>query len=120
MDEYRAKKERYKERLEAILHYTQNSSVCRSRLLLAYFGQTQPHDCGQCDVCLKKGVRNTAVILDDHRNEILEKLKTGPMPVQALISLYDSDTEQIKELLRWMVKQGELDYSTNGLVQIAK
>jgi len=117
MDEYLLKKERYKERIEAILHYAQKSTLCRSKQLLAYFGETQPHDCGQCDVCLKKKARNTPQILDRLRHEILQKLESGPVPVQAIIPLFDRDPEQIKELLRWMAEQGEVVYRADGMVQ---
>ncbi|MCL2727621.1 MAG: RecQ family ATP-dependent DNA helicase, partial [Bacteroidales bacterium] len=113
MHEYLLKKERYKERIEAILNYAQKSALCRSKQLLAYFGEEQPHDCGQCDVYLKKKAHNTPQILDRLRNENLQKLETGPVLVQALIPLFDRDPEQIKELLRWMAEQGEIAYSAD-------
>jgi ATP-dependent DNA helicase RecQ len=116
MQEYRDKKERYKERIEAILNYAQNSAVCRSKQLLGYFGEMQPHHCGQCDVCLKRGTKNTPQTLDTLREELLERVKTEPVHVQALIPLFDRDPEQIKELLRWMVEQGELEYKAEGVV----
>jgi ATP-dependent DNA helicase RecQ len=117
MQEYNARKERYRERMEAILNYAQSHNMCRSRQLLAYFGEEQPHDCGQCDVCLKRGVRNTPHVLDRLRDEILLKLEDGPLPVQALVPLFDRDPGQIRELLRWMVEQGELKYEVDGVVQ---
>ena len=40
------------ERTEAIIAYAENNSICRSKLLLAYFGETAEHDCQVCDVCL--------------------------------------------------------------------
>ena len=116
MQDYLLKKERYKERLEAILHYAQSNTTCRSRQLLAYFGESQQHDCGQCDVCLKKKARNTPQILDRLRNEIFQKLEAGPVPVQTLIPLFDHDPEQVKELLRWMAERGEIAYSSDGVV----
>ena len=52
------KPERYKflranaeARLEAMEAYLRDSDTCRSRQLLAYFGQTETDDCGTCDVC---------------------------------------------------------------------
>jgi ATP-dependent DNA helicase RecQ len=120
MQEYRLKKERYRERMEAMLSYAQSGGLCRSKQLLAYFGEMQTHNCGQCDVCLKRGVKNTPKTLDGLRDEVLEKVKSGPVHVQALIPLFDRDPEQIKGLLRWMVEQGELVYSTDGMVQQPK
>ena len=39
------------ERLDAVESYLTTSDVCRSRQLLAYFGQAETKDCGGCDVC---------------------------------------------------------------------
>jgi ATP-dependent DNA helicase RecQ len=39
------------QRLDAVESYLTTGDVCRSRQLLAYFGQTETRDCGSCDVC---------------------------------------------------------------------
>ena len=41
----------YVERMETMIDYVEESDTCRSRYLLAYFGQTDSKDCGTCDVC---------------------------------------------------------------------
>ncbi len=38
-------------RLAAMMDYASEEDTCRSRYLLAYFGQTESADCGQCDIC---------------------------------------------------------------------
>jgi ATP-dependent DNA helicase RecQ len=38
-------------KLDALLAYAE-TTVCRRRRLLAYFGETYDHDCGNCDNCL--------------------------------------------------------------------
>ena len=41
-------------RAEAIIDYASQTSQCRSRYLLAYFGQQDSCSCGKCDVCLRR------------------------------------------------------------------
>lgn len=48
---YAMLKESYHSRSEAMLEYVSETSECRSRYLLRYFGQTEAADCGTCDVC---------------------------------------------------------------------
>lgn len=48
---YKQLQESAHRRCEAMLDYVGQSDVCRSRFLLAYFGQTESEDCGTCDVC---------------------------------------------------------------------
>lgn len=46
-------KARFTERIDRMLEYASSDLVCRSRMLLRYFGETKSCDCGICDVCLK-------------------------------------------------------------------
>nr|MBP6527002.1 RecQ family ATP-dependent DNA helicase [Prevotella sp.] len=50
---YEDRKLEFEKRIGAIIGYAQNDSVCRSRQLLRYFGETNSNDCGLCDVCLE-------------------------------------------------------------------
>ena len=45
---------RFAERIEKMLEYANCDHICRSRMLLRYFGETNTEDCGQCDVCLNQ------------------------------------------------------------------
>ena len=50
---YEERRERLKAHIDAMLDYAGNDTACRSRMLLDYFGEDNPHDCGQCDNCLR-------------------------------------------------------------------
>lgn len=50
-DKYEQLKSAAHERSEAMLEYASETSECRSRFLLAYFGQDDSAPCGTCDVC---------------------------------------------------------------------
>ena len=41
-------------RIQKMIDYISEETVCRSRYLLEYFGQTESEDCGTCDVCRAK------------------------------------------------------------------
>lgn len=49
---YEERKERYEKRISAMLDYVSSDTVCRSRMLLHYFGEKNEHNCGQCDTCI--------------------------------------------------------------------
>ena len=48
---YALLKQNAEARLDAVESYLTTSDVCRSRQLIAYFGQDETKDCGGCDVC---------------------------------------------------------------------
>lgn len=50
---YKDKKERCARRVESVIDYCSSSMTCRSRMLLAYFGESASSNCMKCDVCLR-------------------------------------------------------------------
>ncbi len=50
-----------REKLNRMKEYV-DSPVCRRRVLLSYFNEPSPHDCGNCDVCLNPPAKINALI----------------------------------------------------------
>lgn len=85
---------RYEERIHAMLQYIETDNVCRSRQLLYYFGESNSHDCGQCDVCLRASQALTndkkreeagqmiLTLLADHKPHHITQLKQIPLPYE--------------------------------------
>ena len=87
-DVYEDRLTQYRERIHAMLHYAQSDDKCRSRQLLAYFGETTSHDCGQCDVCLSSSKNDDSLrqqilnILADDKPHHITELARLPYPSQ--------------------------------------
>ena len=54
MKRYQERKEMFGKRIESVVRFIENDSVCRSRQLIEYFGQPVQDDCGVCDVCIRR------------------------------------------------------------------
>ena len=95
-DVYEDRKESYEARIGSMVDYATNDSVCRSRQLLRYFGETRSTDCGQCDVCLTHtpppgaeqavaGARERILqLLSDHQRHHIAELHGLQLPRQQL------------------------------------
>ena len=95
-DVYERRQEQYRQRILAMLNYMQDNGHCRSRQLLEYFGETNTHDCGQCDVCLdNQGATVVAQqspsaqqvilqLLSDGQRHQLSELRRLPIPTEAI------------------------------------
>ena len=59
--QYRRLQEAHAARAEAIRRYACSEDLCRSRQLLAYFGEESTADCHRCDVCTRRGTGPSAV-----------------------------------------------------------
>ena len=72
---YEERKKQFEERIDAMIAYASNDIICRSRQLLAYFGEKKANDCNQCDVCLNhKNGSQFVMEQKDAEQKILELL----------------------------------------------
>lgn len=116
---YEDRLEQYRERIKAMLHYVQSNDQCRSRQLLAYFGENMVNDCHQCDVCLanegrlatKQGVKDASQkilsLLADHQRHSITELFRLQLP-----------TEELNAALSYLVQE-EYVYQEDGLIVTA-
>lgn len=85
---YEDRKEEFTKRINAMIAYANDTTTCRSKMLLNYFGEKQDHDCGRCDVCL-----------DNNTNQVAEE-KIDPVKYQILNLLADKAPHHITEIAR--------------------
>lgn len=52
LTQYQLRKVEFDARVEAMLHYIQNNTTCRSQVIARYFNDQQAGICGVCDNCL--------------------------------------------------------------------
>jgi ATP-dependent DNA helicase RecQ len=114
---YEDRKNRYLQRIQAMLAYATQDDQCRSKRLLAYFGQAQADACGACDVCLKK-TESGLTRWEFERLEayLEEKLEHRPCTLDELMDDAPFSTEKLAKVVRF--KLGEHTYRmSNECVQ---
>lgn len=86
---YQERRDKMSERIGSVRSYIEDEDLCRSRKLLAYFGETETAPCGACDVCLRKHPSGLHQYVIDAVEEELDKsfLSTSKecYPVQQII-----------------------------------
>jgi len=50
---YKVRKKRMEEHIDAVIRYAESMDNCRSAMLLEYFGEKDTALCGQCDYCIR-------------------------------------------------------------------
>jgi ATP-dependent DNA helicase RecQ len=126
---YEDRKKRFSKRIHSIIDYAENSDVCRSRMLLVYFGETNSKDCGCCDVCLRKnesGLSNWEYRLIGEKLEEAFKSQTTYRLNELVDSISESETlaisssettsfskqgennDKIIKVIRFKIDSGEL------------
>ncbi len=89
---YEQRLNQYRERIQAVLKYVQSEDCCRSRQLLAYFGENHTHDCGKCDICRNKPDENNVrqaskaiqTMVAEHQKLPITSLYQLPFPMNVV------------------------------------
>jgi ATP-dependent DNA helicase RecQ len=110
---YEDRKESYAFRLKAIQEYSTLTSVCRSKLLLKYFGENIGHNCGICDICQREASYHiTDEEFDAIRERIINQLRKGPVKAYN-INLAGINPYKVQQVVDYM--RGKEDIVMDGL-----
>lgn len=100
---YEVRKQRYEHRILSMLKYADSTEICRSRLLLYYFGETDTVNCRMCDICRRKNKKNHfqhvfGIIAD----EVQRLLKNETKNLDEILSSIPYEKENIIHTLRYL------------------
>ena len=87
-----------------MIAYANDTTTCRSKMLLNYFGEKQDHDCGRCDVCL-----------DNNTNQVAEE-KIDLVKHQILNLLADKAPHYITEIARLTLPREQVTAALQALL----
>src|SRR5690554_1396231 len=124
---YEERKKRFEKRIHSMIDYAEEEAVCRARLLLTYFGEKNPADCGCCDVCLKKnelGLSNYEFRQAEQKiksvlrergatrlEELVDAIEESPTKVSEP-AIYpvtqDHEKEKVISVIRFLIDAGDL------------
>jgi ATP-dependent DNA helicase RecQ len=112
---YHDRKINYQKRVDAVIDYARSEEQCRSVRLLAYFGERESKNCGQCDVCKgehRSGISNAE--FNEISSHILELLATGSMEIKELNGKLEGNDKNILRVARWMLDHGNIALNDTG------
>ena len=118
---YEERKARYEARIKAMEEYVTTENICRSRMLLRYFGEKNEHNCGQCDVCLSKRATDnlSEESYEEVKRQILDLLSHSPLTPAETADQIKAEKEVIGQVIRYLLDEGELKMQ-DGMLHISK
>ena len=119
---YEHRKARYETRINAMLDYVTNDTVCRSRMLLDYFGERNEHNCGQCDTCISLRSKPGASEQPDRKTlcaKVCGILSRESLTPAGLLKQLPMDKELLTEILHRLLDEGKI-IAVDGILQIKK
>lgn len=117
---YDERKQRYEKQVFSMLDYAESDNVCRSRILLDYFGEENSNDCRQCDVCLSKRNIESNSYRDEVKAKIEYLLKKEPLSVNELIKRIVGNETSILEIITSLLDTNFLEQDNRMRLKIKK
>ncbi len=117
-DTYEKRRESYTGRIQSMLEYAQETHNCRSKMLLAYFGETEAKSCGQCDICLRKREELSEAEFSNIRQAIRETLNSQSLSIKQLTEELPFKEKKTLQVIRFMLDHNELSKSESMLLKI--
>lgn len=112
---YAMLRESFHARAEAMLEYVSETSECRSRYLLRYFGQTEAADCGTCDVCrARRAALPARTFQQMTRRKLIEYIdeKDGEYSLEEIVAEFGNPSgnhsPDYLDILRQLIDNGDV------------
>ena len=118
---YECRREQYVDRIEAMLRYMSDDRHCRSRQLLAYFGETDAAACRRCDVCRRRHPSHLAEGDFEALADALRRLVADGQPHRAdEIDFCGLPEAAVKAALSYMVNENLIRITPEGFVEVSE
>jgi len=115
---YQDRKEKFEAKINSVISYAESTELCRSKILLEYFGQVDAPSCGECDVCKEKEneveVRKYKAIQLEIKNGLAAEEKT----IYDLVKDSKHSEAKFLEVIRLMMDNGELKSTSDDKIRL--
>jgi ATP-dependent DNA helicase RecQ len=115
---YQERKERFEEKINAVIQYAESTEDCRSKILLEYFGQLDASTCGECDICKEKDDGISNKMHKEIQSEVKETLAKEERSVYDLVDLSQFPEKKLLEVIRIMMDNDELKTSEDNKIRL--
>jgi ATP-dependent DNA helicase RecQ len=95
-----------KEQIAAVISFIKNEDLCKSRQLLAYFGDITATDCGICSVCIKSQQKPTKATLNQIKDAILQLLASDFMDSRSIVVQLTYQEKDVLQMLSLLLDNG--------------
>lgn len=109
-DRYVMLKESFTGRMQKMIDYVSEESICRSSYLLDYFGQADSADCGTCDICRTRSKDPKSIRLPESLAKYINDEMSGEYTIGSVLARFASPSMCSKEecisVLRELIDRG--------------
>ena len=114
------RKEKFIERIHSMVHYINETVVCRSKITASYFGDHKIKDCGICDNCLRqKSIHLSKEEFEAINNRIVSSVKEQAIPAKELLqSLKGIKKEKAWKVISFLQAENKIELDKTGWIRL--
>jgi len=116
---YQNRKEKFEEKINAVISYAETVENCRSKFLLEYFGQPKAPVCGECDVCKEKDENVADKLYEQIQSEVKINLAEAEKSVYDLVEISRYPENKLLEVIRLMLDNGDVESTSGDKLRLA-
>jgi ATP-dependent DNA helicase RecQ len=112
---YLDRKKVKKQQLDFMIKLCESQHICRSKLLLSYFDETEFKNCGICDICIENKKEQLSVSVFDKINSIVSSVvNENEFDIKKLVHhISGFDEKEILAVIQWKLDNNEIAYNKN-------
>ena len=109
------RKQLKKQKMESIIAYSENITICRTQQLLNYFGEENNYKCGKCDVCVERNKLDISDLEFEKIKKYLQNILSEKEMISSEIvnTITDVREEKIIKVLQWLIDNGQIKLMEN-------
>jgi ATP-dependent DNA helicase RecQ len=104
--------------LEAVLHYVTTKDVCKSKLLLAFFGEEKQENCGICSYCIS--LKKTPLQSSTVYQQIISVLESQSLDSRSLEKILKQPSHQVIFALQELLEHKKIEILPNNQYRLKK
>lgn len=115
---YPSLKQKGLDKINSVINYVTETKICRNRILLSYFNETEFNDCGFCDVCIERQKKYSV-----ENEQLLQKIKSNLQNKsisidELLILLNEPNQKQTIQFINQFIDDDVLKLNTQNQLYI--
>jgi ATP-dependent DNA helicase RecQ len=113
------RKKAFERRLDAMVHFTTNSNLCRSKIIAFYFNDYSVSECGICDNCLtNKKIKLTSEEFNAISGQIKKESCLNPVsPADLFRKLHAFAENKVWKVLTFLQEEKIISIDSEGLIK---
>lgn len=101
-----------KEQFNSVLKYINDTTSCKSKLILGYFGEETDEDCGICSYCITK--KNKKTDINSLTKEIITLLKTADLNSRELQIKTNNNSNDVIFVIQDLLENEKITIQANN------